>query len=228
MPNGDYLPAAQGPLLSWSQNLYYKLTAAPADFGATPEEVAPFATAQEAFKAAMATTNNPSTRTGPATQEKNLKKKAMIETIRPLVAAIQASPVMTDTKRDELQIPIRDDQPTPVPVPAEMPVLNVTSVSGRLINLQLLNKDMEKRRPTGAKQVYLYWFAGPNPSENLQAWRFEGSSTLLNPQIVVNEDVVPGTKIWLTAQWVNPTGRTGPACAPVESYTNHSGLSAAA
>ncbi|MEM9751756.1 MAG: hypothetical protein AAF916_00050 [Planctomycetota bacterium] len=224
----DYLPGIQSEFLEWNQNLYDKLTAAPADYGTTADAVVPFATAFEAYKAAYLIAEDPNTRTKPSVQDKQTKKKALVEQIRPLVQTLQNSPVMTDAKRDQLQIPVRDRQPSPVPPPEEMPKLNVKRVEGNVIFLQLLNQNDDKKRPVGVKQVFVYSFIGANPSGDLQSWRFEGASTRLDPNFVLPETIAPNTQVWVTAQWVNGKGQTGPACAPVETWTNRSGLQQAA
>lgn len=225
----SYIPTREADLLSWSQNLYDKLTATPADYGLTAEQVVPFAAAQEAFKAAYAAAIDPATRTTPIIADKNTKKKAMIEDARLLVSVLQGWPEMTDQKRETLEIPVRDYDPTPIGPPTEMPVLRIAAVNGPVLDLELRQEDGEnKRKPDGVRGVWIYTHVGDNPPAELTAWQFRGGSTKSNPQVVFDETVAPGTRVWVTAQWVSPTDRPGPACAPQQTRISYQGLSEAA
>jgi len=220
-----YIPTKEAQLLSWSANLSTELGVDPATYGTTMEAVGAFQVLQAAFANAYATATTPTTRTGPTIEAKNEAKAALIAGTRPLVQSIQVSPVMTNTKRDILGIPIRDYEPTPIGVPTQMPKLTVTKVTGRLIGLQLMDQDDEKRRPVGVMAANLFSYAGDTPPADLKQWTYEGSVTLLDPAITIAESVSPGTTIWLTALWMNPRLQPGPACTPITTKTNYDGLS---
>lgn len=226
--NTNYWPLPQSEFLEWTQNLYDELTAAPTNFGTTGDAIIPFATAFEGYKAAYAVAEKPETRTPPAIQTKQDRKTDLTKAIRPLVKTLQASPAMDDTKRELLGLPIPDRNPTPIPQPSEMPKLSIKRVEGNAIFVQLLNQNDDKKRPTGAKQAFIYAWLGENPSGDLKAWRFEGATTRLDPNFILPDSVAPNTEVWVTAQWVNGKAQTGPACAPVQTWTNRSGLQNAA
>ena len=221
-----FIPSREADLLAWSQNLYDLLTAidAPASYGITADQVAPFATAQEAFKAAYAAATTPATRTPPSIATKNTAKKAMIASVRPLVAALQVSAAMNDAKRRTLEIPVRDREPSPVPPPTQMPRLTVTSVTGRVLNLDIRDEEGKKQKAPGATGLWLYSFVGENPSGDLTQWRFNGGSGKWNPQIAFPETVAPGTPVYVTALWINHKQQPGPACAPVKAHIGFAGL----
>ncbi len=227
MPS-TYLPAREAELLAFAQNLFDHLEANPATYGQTIESIAPFGTAFNAFKAALAVTTNPATKTKPTIADKNAKKQAMIDIIRPLVQTLQNWSGMTDDKRDTLGIPTRDRQPTPIGPPEEMPVLRVAGVFGRLLELEVLDTEGKKRKPDGARGAWLYTHVGDDPPAELTAWQFRGGTTRSNPQVVFEDSVAPGTKVWVTALWVNPTDQPGPACAPQQTRIGYQGLSEAA
>jgi len=229
MPNKTYIPQREPELLEWSNNLAAQLTADPAAYGQTVESLADFTAAQTAFAAAYATANDPTTRTKANIAEKNTKKTEMLQVIRPLVQTLQNWSGMTNQKRDILEIPVRDYEPTPIGPPEVMPVLRVAAVNGRVLDLELRREDgTTKRKPQGVRGCWLYTHVGENPPTDLQAWKFEGGSTKSNPQIVFPETVAPGTQVWVTALWVNPTDQPGPACAPVKTHINFNGLNQAA
>lgn len=232
MANTNYLPTREAELLVWAQNFKDKLVGSPAAYGLTEAQVEPVNDAFGEFQTALAMTQNPATRTKPNIATKNNFKKAMLESIRLTVGTIQNWPNMTDAKRDDLRIPVRDRQPTPVPVPEDMPTLRIAKVSGRLLDLDVLDGENQKRKPVGARSAWLWTFVAtadqPNPPAELTAWQFRGGTTRSNPQVLFEESVEPGAKVWVTAQWVNPRDMPGPACAPQMTRIGWQGLSEAA
>ena len=237
MPSTTYIPQREPELLAWVNNLASKLAADPAGYGQTLGSLDDFINAQVAFANAYATANDPDTRTSANIAAKNTAKKAMLDaTIRPLVQTIQNWSGMTDQKRDLLEIPVRDNEPTPIGPPTEMPVLRVASVQGRVLNLEVRRAvsggGTTRRKPAGVRAVWLRTFVGETPDATppqvLQAYEFRGESTKSDPQVVFPPNVAPGTPVWVTALWVNPTGQPGPACAPVKTHISYQGLSEAA
>ncbi|MBB6429739.1 hypothetical protein [Algisphaera agarilytica] len=229
MVQESYIPSREAELLGWAQNLNDRLEATPEAFGVTADQLVPFGSTYSAFAAAYAVTSNPSTKTKPAVADKNAKKAEMVRQARLLVSVLQGWPYMTDAKRDELRIPVRDSQPTPIGPPVEMPVLRVAAVNGSVLDLEVRREDGEtKRKPAGVRSVNLYTHIGDDPPAQLTAWQYRGGSTKHNPQIVIEPEVQPGTKVWVTALWVNPTEQPGPACAPVQTRIGFQGLTEAA
>jgi hypothetical protein len=225
----NYLPTRDVELRDWTQNLAAKLLAGAANYGVTDEVAIEYDGVQSDYATALAVTLDPATRTRPTIATKNTAKTALVAATRPLVQTLQNAAVMTDAKRDQLQIPVRDYEPTPIGVPTEMPVLRVGVVNGRVLDLEVRRTDgTTRRKPAGVRSVWLYSFVGEDPSPELSNWRFQGGSTRSDPQVVFPETVTPGTTVWLTAQWVNPRDQPGPACAPVKTHINFTGLNNAA
>lgn len=225
----SYIPTQESLLLAWAQNLSTVISGAPTDYGETIESAAAYAAVVTDFTGAYIVANDPATRTKSAIADKNTAKKAMISASRKLVQTLQNWPEMTDAKRALLQIPVRDNEPTPVPVPTVMPVLRVAAVNGRVVDLELRRQDgTTKQKPVGVRAAWLYSYVGDTPPMELTAWEFKGGTTKHNPQIVFPESVAAGTPVWVTALWVNPTDQPGPACAPIKTHISYQGLSEAA
>ena len=223
MPS-PFPPARESELIELSTHIYDKVTATPEAYGLTAEEVIPFATAQEAFALAYAKMADPATKNKVTVELKNVAKKSMVSELRKVVAVAQAWPAMTNAKREELRVPTRGNEPTPIAPPTEMPTLKVQSVSGRLMDLEVLNGENQKRKPAGVRSVWLYTWTGENPSTKLDDWKLRGGSTKSNPQIMFGEDIAPGTVVYVTAAWVNTKDQPGPACAPVKTHIGFQGL----
>ncbi|MEM1445096.1 MAG: hypothetical protein AAGF84_03515 [Planctomycetota bacterium] len=218
----SYLPSEEGKLRDWFVNFLGKLSAGlPADYGLSDDEASDFADAANVFTAAYAVAIDPATRTKLTIQAKNTAKDAAVEQARRTVAIVQAWPEMTDVKRDDLQITIRDTTPTPIGVPSEAPELSVESVQGRLLNLRLREPGSTRRaKPGGVAQAWLYLYVGETEPTDFGVFKFEGTTSRTDPQVVVDADVPAGSRVWLSACWANGKGQPGPACAPVSTWTN--------
>ena len=124
---------------------------------------------------------------------------------------------------------MRDTDPTPVPPPAEMPVIDIVSVVGWTMRLRLHNGDSTRRRkPAGVQGAYVFTYTGETPPTDVNAWKFEGSTSKTETKIIFPTTLAVGTKIWLTAAWVNAKLQTGPATVPISTQINYGGLSQAA
>lgn len=232
MPQGNYLPLRQGPLADYTKNLARVIGADPAAFGVSADRSTAYTALQNDYATKLSLAIEPETRTAASIERKDLAKKSLIKETRSLVRQVQEFPSLTDDQRRDLDIPIRDTEPTPINTPTEMPTLEVRSMTSHKADLLILNSENKRRKAPGARAAWLYTHtydpAGENPPTNLKQWRFEGESTRSNPQINFPEEIAPGTAVWVTALWVSPTGKPGPACAPVKTHINFQGLSQAA
>ena len=223
-----YIPAVLENYESFVRNLYDKLTDTPTNYGVTAEQIVPFAAAYEAFAAAYALSQNPVTRTKPTVAGRNTARRLLTERVRPLVATLQASPVMTDEKRQQLELPVRDVIPTPIPKPATSPILAVTHVLGRVITIHLRerladgNPSERRGKPRGVKGAAMYYAVGDaQPASN--GWTFCGNAGTTTTAVTIPPTVPAGSKVWLTAQWLNPRLEAGPGCPAVPTYVNFGG-----
>ncbi len=217
MPNG-YLPVRELDLLTWSKELSTKLLASPEYYGVTALQANAYDEVQVAFASAYAVAHDPTTRIKANLVAKNNTKKALIDATRPLVAFLQASPVMTDEKRGMLGIPIRDREPTPVPVPSEHPELTVVAVMSRTIRIKLRSTSSEGRgRPAGVAGATVYYAVGESFPQEIEGWMFKGNVSVTTFDLTIPVTVPGGSKVWLAAAWYNAKAQSGPACQPVET-----------
>lgn len=118
----------------------------PADFGLTIDQAAALATARNDFAQAYATANNPITRSPANVEIKNEKKTALVALIRELVRVNQSWPAMTNSKRAQLGISLRGNEPTPIPAPEVAPQLDITGVTGQTVHLRVRNAESSRRQ----------------------------------------------------------------------------------
>lgn len=213
-----YFPSREAELLTWAMDFNALVTANPADYGLTAEQADPVTTTVAAFAAAYETATNRETRSPVSIETKKEAKAAMFAAVRTAVNIIQAWPDITDTKRAQLGITVPDRTPTPVPVPETSPRLEVVSVTGRQIKLNLRPSTGEGRaKPDGVAGANLFYTVGEDYSQDIETWQFKGGQSKTTVTLTIPDTVPGGAKVWLTAQWFNRRAQTGPACPPVET-----------
>lgn len=233
IPMPSYLPSREADLVTWSNNFNTLINVDPVAYGLDIGQAAAYTALHDAFVSAFQTANDNSTRTPSAVVTKNDAKEALIEGpggIRELVTIIQGNPTTTDTQRSDLEITIRDTEPTPVPVPGNPPEIDVIEVYGRKVTLRLRDvKNPTKRgKPDGVIGATILSFIGETPPTSAGAWQLEGSTGRTTYTVEFPETVAPGTKVWLTAFWYNPRSQSGPAATPIHSHIGYEGLAQAA
>ena len=65
------------------------------------------------------------------------------------------------------------------------------------------------------------WLEPATYPENTAVYKYEGSTSKTTTDVLFNEDIAPGTKVWLTAFFFNERKQNGPACTPVPAIINY-------
>ena len=116
-----------------------------------------------------------------------------------------------------------DVDPSPIPVPTEVPELDVLSVAGRTVRIRLHNENtLSVRKPAGVKGATIFSFVGEDAPEDISLWKFEMSTAKTTVDITFPITVEAGSKVWLTAFWFNPKLQSGPACLAVPTWVQGS------
>lgn len=221
---GTYLPLTDGGLNNWGSNFLGQLTAQGAGLGVTPEQILAYGEVQSAYAVAYAAATTPQTRGTATIQAKNDAKTPLIVQSRELAMVITNNPVTTDLQRVEFGLTVRDEDPTPVPVPTEAPVVMVPSVEGRLLILRLRALGSDTRaKPAGVGSAWIYTFVG-DVIPTFEQLEFRGSVTRTDTKVVMPVDVPAGSKVWVSACWVSTSKKAGPVSLPVFTWTNHGAM----
>jgi len=227
----SYLPQTEAGLLNWSANFNAQITAVadPDTIGLSAAEVTAYTAVQADYAAKYTAAVDPATRGSATVLAKNIAKQTLISESRKLAMAVTSHPGVTDEQRHDMGLTVRDNTPTPVPPPSTSPTLDITSVDGWTVNIRLHNGESTSRaKPVGVKGAYAWTYVGETAPTNINEWHFEGSTSKTNTKVLFSDELAPGTKVWLTAAWVNGKFETGPACTPVSTVINYGGLSQAA
>ena len=226
----SYLPLTDSGLDDWAKNFATQITSAldPVAVGLTLDEASAYAGLQGDYAAKLLASVEPGTR-GPATVlAKNLAKKALIAQSRKLAMAATNHVGTTDVQRQALGLKIKALDPAPVPVPEFAPQLDVVSVQGRRVALRLRNSvNGERRKPAGVQGATLVSYVGDSLPERIRDWSFEANTTRADVELVFEDSVPMGTKVWVAAFWYNRRAESGPACSPVSLHLGFGAMSQA-
>jgi hypothetical protein len=224
MADNRYPPGREADLITATQTFHDVANVSPTTFSLTALQLTTLASKLSDFQTKWDVCQVPGTRTKVAVSLKDASKADLVSYLRSLVRIVQAAITTTNSMRTDLGIPLRDAIPSTIPVPGVAPILLVTKVWGHQISVRLETPGLEGR--TWAPGVYgaqLYTFVGPAPATDEQLWSPQGLTTRTSVIVEFPASVPAGSKVWLTAAFVNPRGQTGVACTPVMSGIGYEG-----
>jgi hypothetical protein len=211
----DFLPRGDGQLVQWARNFSYLINLAPEDYQLTEEQAADFALLYEQFSEDYARAIDPSTRTASAVQRKNTSRARLKKSARVLARHIQSRIETSDAQRANLRLSIRGPG-SPIPKPAETPLLEIIAVDGyRLVGQLRMRNSGRSGKDVGIQCALVYTFVGDEPSNNLRDWKMSLYTSRNRFTLNFPTHLAPGTRVWICAQWGNPRAMFGPACSGI-------------
>lgn len=222
----SYLPLADGPLRDWAKNFSDQISAGgdPTALGLTLDQTMAYASLSGDYATKLAASINPETRGGATVLAKNNTKKALVAMSRELAMIVTNHPGVTDEQRYDMGLNIKDTTPTPVPPPDESPTIDVRSVDGWTLNIRLHDGSANRAKPEDVTGALVFSYVGDEAPVSVDDWKFEGTASKTNTKVIFPSTIVPGTKVWLTAAWVNGKLQSGPAAMPVSRFINYGGI----
>ena len=221
-------PSTDTGLLAWSQNFSTLLSAQPTVYGCTLAQAASYAALNSSFTTAMAAVD-PGVRSKSAVAAKNTARAALKTNAKQLAAVVMAQPGVSNAQKIALGLKPRA-VPTPTPVPADAPGLDVVSVSGFGARIKLHDSAIGSRRgrPAGVSGASVFSHIGPTAPADLGTWHFEGNTGLTVVDIVFPNTTPAGTTVWFCAFWFNGSKKPGPTCPPLSTNLPGGAVSMAA
>ena len=213
----DYLPHGDSELASWTARFVAKVLPDPGSFGLAAAQVAELDAAQRAFAAALKTATQPVTRTVVAVEQKNMARKALVTLARSAAGVVQKYPGTTNPTRVALGLTIPKKRVRAVAVTIQPPSLWVLATRGAGVTLRVGKREGKGRaRPAGAKGYTWFYAVGETYPASLGGWSFGGNGIEAEFEVAL-PGIVPGAKVWFTANWFNSRVQPGPLCAPIET-----------
>lgn len=214
-------------IVNGSANFGTLISATPTAYGLTAGQATAFAALNTALQSAYATAIEPTTRSPVAIQAKNLAIRNMRNSAKLLAKIAYATSTVTDAQLVALGLLPRTS-PSPRPIPTEAPILEVVSVSGRLVTIRIHDAASESRRKApGAVGANIFSYVGAAAPADPGAYRYEGMATRSTMELLFPNSVASGATVWLSAQWITARGQTSVGSSPM-SFTLQGGAVVAA
>ena len=207
---GRYVTIAAG-----SANFASLISTGFASYGITSAQSASFATLNTALQVAQEAAAEPTTKTKVTVLNRKHAVAAMRENAKLLARIIYATSTVTDGQLAGLGLLPRST-PSPRPIPTTAPVVEVISVSGRIVKFRVHSATSESRgKPAGAIGANIYSYVGPAFPSDPSAFDFQGMTTRAITEVQFPNTLAGGTNVWVSACWVTARGQTSIASTPI-------------
>ena len=208
----DYLPSSDSDLRLWVSNFVSNLNSlGPTVFGLTTQNVTDLSSLGDNFADGMADNEIGQAHAQSARAEKDARRQVLEDTVRGLVARIQAHPGVTDVQRTALGLTVRSSTRTPVTAPGTKPVATVDT-SQRLqhkINFVDELTPTSRAKPDGVAgcEIWVKVDGPPPAGDNELTYVATDSKT---PYLTVYDGSDGGKVAHYMLRWVSTRGDAGP------------------
>ncbi len=211
-----------GELTAQAGNFAAVLAANPAAYQQSPETALAVTAAVNAFVESQAALNEAranGVRSEALTATRNANRTAMLNLLRPIYLAVQASASIDTADKIALGIHIRNARNTSHPAPTFAPVLSVVKVDGSVVTLRISDPadPAGKRLPQHTAGIAIFSHVGDNPPACANDFRFEATTGRTTVSLQVPPTVAPGAAVYYTAFYFNPRKQNGPASTPIRA-----------
>lgn len=211
-------PTRENDLLEWSDNFSALITATPTIYGLTAAQASAFDALNSAWRSAYETANRPTTNSQASTIAKNQAKLEMLRGTNgawELVDIVQNFPGTTDAMRGDLGLRLKNP-PTPIPAPANAPVLAIVATLNRVVKMTLRDSKEQNRRgkPEGVDGATIVYHVGPSAPLDPSQWVFAMNTSKTTVDVDLPAGVPANSQVWFTAMWFNQRKQTSPPATP--------------
>jgi hypothetical protein len=203
------------------QNFSTVLAADPLVYNQTPATATAVTTAVNAFVDALGILTEAranGVRSQQMTADKDSARLAMLDLIRPIYIAVQASSI-SDTAKIAIGVHIRDTHNTPQPIPDFSPLMAVRKVDGNTVTVAMSNPNdpTSKARPPFTAGLALFSYVGEEAPTDPTAFKFEGNTGRTEVSVTFPASVEVGQTVWFSAFFFNNRKQSGPAATPISA-----------
>ena len=215
MPS-KYIPRQEQALANWSRNFSALLSADPVAYGVSPAQAAQVATLVEGSGSALTRATDPGTATRPAVAEKNDKRIAMLEVVRPLAQVIKRNSTISDKAKVGLGLVLDPAVRSRLAAPATTSVLYPGQSASRRHILRFGDSANLHRRakPAGSIGLALFVAVGPQQARGPAEAQFKALVTDQPYAVDLDSAAVSQTATYF-GRWYNAAGQLGPWSSPV-------------
>jgi hypothetical protein len=215
VPRNFYF-GSDATMVSGSARFASLIASDPSAFGLTSAQALAYGAVDAALQSAYRVATTPSTRTAVAVARKNAAVKAMQRSAVPLAFAISTHPAVSDS--DLIALGLLPRRPrSRRNAPDDPPMIQVISVSGRLVRLRVYDRNSPtcRSKPFGAWLAEIHWYVGEESPADPRAYRLACFTSRTTTQLTLPNSVPSGATAWLSARWVSARGETSRASVPL-------------
>lgn len=150
---------------------------------------------------------NANTRTKTIVENKDIAKTNLMTTLRIVYADIPQS-ALTTGDRNTLNLPLKDTNRTPAPVPTTVPIGQVNTNRRLEHTISFTNEDGALAKPAGVRGCQIWFKIGDAPTDPSQL-SFMATDTA-SPYVHHFNGDDAGKNVYYWLRWENTRGETGP------------------
>jgi hypothetical protein len=213
----NFIPGSDAAFHSWQGNLMSKVVTGAAAWSIPPATVTALQTLKTQWETAYAIAENPATRTKLAVKAKQDARTAYETALRSLVKSYLAyNPLVSDTDRESLEIPVHKTTRTPVPPPTDLVEFLLKQMAGSRVEVTFFPvsvnstaKEHHEAKPYGVRGAELAWAILPDPPKSYADLTHSAFDTR-SPYTFQFDIPDAGKTLYVCARWENTTGQKGP------------------
>jgi hypothetical protein len=211
MPN--YIPRSDSQFHEWQDNLMNYLAATYTIFNVPLVEWTAIAALHTDFNQKYSLSVHPDTRTTVSVLAKNGARRRLEHNLRMFLKSyITYNPLVTHIDKRGMGLPIHDKKPTPIPIPATIPVAiaEVSSIGVIVIHFRDSEKT-GKAKPYGIRGAEIKWAILDSPPLNWEDLIHSSFSTH-TPCTLSFQRSQRGKQLYYALRWENTRGEKGHWC----------------
>ncbi len=222
----SYFPSTDAGLLGWARNMSQRLSADYGAYGIDEPRAADFAALFESYADAYQAANVPGIRSSAATSIKNQAREALKNAARLIVSIVRGQTDVSDAQKIELGITLPAPRRRTIPRPSHAPRLAISDMTGHTVQLRLTDAERQAAgsKPPDVRGALIFIAVGDQPpAPGAEGWRFYAGTSRTKCSVTFPATLPPGTKVWITAAWVNARNQSGPACTAIATHLQFGG-----
>lgn len=207
----DFIPTADTDFTAWMQNFITYANANLAALGLTAAQLTPIQTGKTTWEAAFAANVTAQAQAQATRQAKDDERDSLAALVRPLVAQLQASPIVTDAQRQALGLTVRSTTRTVSPTPTSRPVATVDTSKRLQHIIAFMDEETpgSRAKPPGVSGCEIWIKIGEPAPVDPSELKYLAMDTR-TPYLAEFDGADAGKMAYYMLRWVNTRGERGP------------------
>jgi hypothetical protein len=207
----DLIPANDDEFNKMQSTLISAVTADPAKFGVTPQDVTALHEAQTAWATSYPAHIKAQQDAQAATQAKEVARAGLEKVVRGVARKINATPRMDNATRAEAGLPPREGGRSVIGAPTTRPLGRIEMKPNRTMVIHFVDETTPQRlaKPQGVHGCQIWSYVGDTPPADASGWAFLALDTR-TPYADEHEAADAGKLAHYRLRWQNAKGETGP------------------